>query len=221
MAIDTYAKLQSEISDVINRADLLADVTKYSTGTIEGAIKRAIRKCELRAQRTLRIRFMESSTTLTFASGTGSYALPSDFLSTRLVYISRDPVQVLQQTSLETLFTDYPGAANSIPEKIAVSGTSLYVRPTPDATYSVPMFYYQEIPALSDTNTSNWLLVRAPDLYLYGACIELMPHIMDDQRIQVWKGAYDEAIRLLNEDDDAAKWNGVLVQSSLPVQIVV
>lgn len=221
MAIDTYAKLQSDVADTINRADLLSDVTKYSPGTIEGAIKRGIRKCELRTQRTLRIRFMEASTTLTFSSSTSTYALPSDFLSARLAYLKSDPIQILTQTSLESLYSDYPSQASGTPQKIAVSGSNLVVRPVPGQSYSVPLTYYQEIPTLSDTNTSNWLLTRAPDIYLYGTCIELMPHMMDDQRIQVWKGAYDEAIRLITEDDNAAKWNGVLVQSALPVQIVV
>lgn len=221
MAIDTYAKLQSEIQDTINRDDLLADVTAYSSGDVEGAITRSIRKCELRIQRTLRVRQMETSTTLTFTNGVTQYSLPSDFLSARLLYLSQDPVKILTQDSLENLISNYPNAAVAEPSSFAVSGSSIYVRAVPDGTYSAPLFYYQEIPALTTSNTSNWLLTAAPDAYLYGSCLELMPFLMNDERIQVWKGAFDEAMNLIKEDDDAAKWNGVLVQSGLPVQIVV
>ena len=87
MAIDTYAKLQSDIQDKLDRDDLLANVTAYSSGDIEGAVKRAIRTCELRVQRTLRVRQMETSTTITLSSGSTTVALPSDFLSARLFYL--------------------------------------------------------------------------------------------------------------------------------------
>jgi hypothetical protein len=49
----------------------------------------------------------------------------------------------------------------------------------------------------------------------------MTPYLGDDARVQLWKGAFDEAIGLLTGDDDTAKWNGVLVQSALPVMIVV
>lgn len=220
MAIDTYAKLIADIADTIDRTDLTADVSTAGA-TIEGAIKRAIRKCEIRTQRTLRVRQMETSTTLTFTAATTSYAMPADFASARLLYLSQDPIVVLEQTTLEDLYTAYPSQANGQPQKFAISGSSFIVRPAPDQSYTVPLTYYTTIPALSTTNTSNLLLAMAPDVYLYGSCVELMAHMMEDQRVQTWMQLYNEAIRLINEDDSTAKWNGVLMQSALPVQIVV
>lgn len=220
MSIDTYAKLQADIADTIDRADLTADVSAAGS-TIEGAIKRAIRKCEIRTQRTLRVRQFETSTNLAFTANTATYSLPADFASARLLRLSQDPVVVLEQTTLEDLYTEFPSAATGQPQKFALTGSSIVVRPTPDGAYTVPLTYYQTITALSDTNTSNTLLTLAPDLYLYGSCVELMAHMMEDSRIQTWMQLYNEAIRLINEDDATAKWNGVLMQSALPVQIVV
>lgn len=220
MAIDTYAKLIADIADTIDRSDLTDDVS-IAGATIEGAIKRAIRKCEIRTQRTLRVRQFETSTTMTFASGTSTYAMPSDFASARLIYLSQDPIVVLEQTTLEDLYASYPSQATGQPQKFAISGSSFVVRPTPDQAYTVPLTYYQTVTPLTTTNTTNTLLTLAPDAYLYGSCIELMAHMMDDQRVQTWMQLYNEAIRLITEDDDTAKWNGVLMQSALPVQIVV
>lgn len=221
MAIDTYAKLQSAISDELNRNDLLAAVTTYSSGTIDGAVKRSIENCEYRIQRTLRIRQMETSTSITTVGGTSSYALPSDFLSARLAYISADPVVVLQQTTLENLFSQYPSAATSQPAQIAVAGANLLMRPVPDSAYTIPFFYYAKPAPLTDTNSTNTILAVAPDLYLYGSCLEATRFLGEDARIQVWKGFYDEAVRLITEDSNAAKWSGVLVQAALPVTVVV
>lgn len=221
MAIDTYGKLQSEISDTLDRADLIADVTAYSGGNIDGAIKRAIAKTEFRVQRRLRVRQMESSTAVTLTAGTSAYALPSDYLSSKLVYIDGDPLVTCTQTSLENLIATYPEATRDKPDKVAIYGTNLYFRRLPDQAYTAQHFYYQKIPALSAPNASNWMLTDAPDLYLYGACLELTAHLSEDEHIQLWKGALDEAIRDITGDDMTAKWSGVLTQSVLPVQVVV
>lgn len=213
--IDSYAKLQTEIADTIDRTDLSADTS------IDSPIKRAIRKCEIRTQRTLRVRQFETSTSIPFTSGTSTYALPADFASMRLLYLNQNPIVVLEQTTLEDLYTEYPDTATAQPQKFAITGSNFVARPVPDSNYAIGITYYQTITPLSDTNTSNTLLTLAPDLYLYGSCMELMPYLGDDERIQTWLQAYNEAVRLITEDDDTAKWNGVLMQSALPVQIVV
>lgn len=220
--IDTYAKLIVAVQDEVNRkgGGLAADVTIGST-TIEGKVRRAIANCEIRVQRTIRVRQMETTTSIAFTNGTTEYSLPSDYVSARLMYLVQDPIVTIEQDSLENLIADFPSNATGQPAKFAVSGLSFFVRPTPDSGRSAKFFYYKSIPVLSDSNTTNWLLTAAPDIYLYGACIELMPYLGDDERIQVWKGAFDEAVRLLTGDDDAAKWNGVLVKSGLPVMLVV
>jgi hypothetical protein len=221
MAIDTYAKLQSAISDELNRNDLLADVTAYSSGPIDGSIKRAIATTELRLNRTVRIRQMETSTTITLVANTSAYSLPSDFLQARVVYLSVDPIQLIEQTTLENLFAQYPQSTTQRPEKMAIVGSTFQVRPIPDAAYTVPFYYYATPAPLSDTNSTNTLFATCPDLYLYGSCLELARFLGEDERLQVWKGFYDEGIRLLTEDSNSAKWSGVLVQSALPVTMVV
>ncbi len=60
------------------------------------------------------------------------------------------------------------------------------------------MVYRTNIPALSDTNTSNWLLDLAPDLYLYGALLESAPYIKEDARIQTWGLGFSSALDGLN-----------------------
>jgi hypothetical protein len=46
---------------------------------------------------------------------------------------------------------------------------------------------------LDDTNTSNGLLVRAPDAYLYGALVASAPFLASDERLQVWEMLYSAA----------------------------
>lgn len=42
------------------------------------------------------------------------------------------------------------------------------------------LHYLPQMEALSDTNTSNWLLEKAPDLYLYASCLECAKYIRDE-----------------------------------------
>lgn len=221
MAIDTYAKLQVSIQDEVNRkgGSLAANVTIGAT-TIEGKVQRAIANCEVRVRQLIRVRQQETSTSIAFTSGITAYALPGDFRSARLMYLDQDPIVTLEQDSLESIVSDYPSNTTGQPAKFAIVGSSFYVRPIPQGG-TAKLFYYQDLVSLSDAAPSNWLLTACPNVYLYGSCLELTPYLRDDERIQLWKGAFDESIALLTGDDDATKWNGVLVQSALPVMIVV
>lgn len=220
--IDTRAKLRAAIQDELTRLDGgLGETVNIGGQDVDSAVDRAIARCEIRIQRTIRVRQMETSTSIATVGGTAIYALPGDFLSAQFAYLDTDPVFSLAQDSLANLFAEFADQATAQPQKFAVVGSNIHLRPVPDGVYTLKLFYYQSITPLSDSVSTNWLLEDAPDLYLYGSCLELSPYLGDDERIQVWKGAFDEGVRLLTEDNDTAKWSGVLVQAALPVQVVV
>jgi len=80
--------------------------------------------------------------------------------------------------------------------------------PSPDGSYGVELLYYQRIPALSDSNTTNWLLTEAPDAYLYGALIHSAPYLADDQRTAVWAQIFGATMQRLNQSSDEAVYSG-------------
>ena len=59
------------------------------------------------------------------------------------------------------------------------------------------MVYRRTIPPLA-SNDSNWLLMLAPDLYLYGALLESAPYLKEDGRIQTWGLGFSTALADLN-----------------------
>lgn len=221
MAIDSYAKLQSEILDTLNRTDLVADVTEYSPGTIEGAVQRSISKAERRIVRRLRTREFETSTSFSTTASTETVAIPSDFVMAKTFMLTSDPVVVLVQKDLTTLYNDVPSSATGIPSAFAPFGSSFYLRPIPDSARAAKLFYYQSPTPLSDVNTSNTLLTKYPDLLLYGALIEVTAHVEDDERIQLWKGAFDEAIKDITDDNTLNRWSGAPIRSSIDVRSII
>ncbi len=219
--IDTYAKLQSEILDTLNRTDLVADITEYSPGPIEGSVKRAIAKAEKRIIRRLKTREFETSTAFSTAAGVETISIPTDLAMFKLVELTASPNVVLAQKDLTTLHNDNPSTATGQPAAYAAFGPLLYLRPIPDTARALKIYYYNVPDPLSDSNTTNTLLSKYPDLLLYGALIELTAHISDDDRIQLWKGAFDEAIKDITNDNTLNRWSGVPIRSSIDVRLVV
>jgi len=221
MAIDTYAKLQSEILDTLDRTDLVADVTEYSPGSIEGAVKRAISKAERRIVRRLRTREFETSTTVATVAGTETVAVPADFVMMKTLMLHANPVTVLAQKDLTTLYNDHPSGAHGVPASYAAFGTAFYLRPVPDAGRSVKMFYYAAPTPLSAENSSSILLTKYPDLLFYGALVEITAHVEEDGRIELWKMAFEEAVRDIVNDNVLNRWSGAPIRASVDIRGIV
>jgi hypothetical protein len=90
------------------------------------------------------------------------------------------------------------------PQYYTVVGSQLEFIPTPDTQYEGELTYYAKIPALSDSNTSNWLLTYAPDLYLYGALIEAEPYLKNDERVGLWGELYLRVVADIEVADERA-----------------
>ena len=80
--------------------------------------------------------------------------------------------------------------------------------PPPGDDVEIEMVYYAKIPSLSNANTTNWLLTKAPDIYLYGALMHASPFLMDDQRMPTFASLYTARIEALNLESDKATHSG-------------
>ena len=94
------------------------------------------------------------------------------------------------------------------PRFYANIGDTIEVFPTPDAEYQMQLQYYAKTPALSNTNTANWLLTTAPDIYLYGALVQSAPYLNDDARIQTWAALYQSVLDSLQKASDDTRFAG-------------
>jgi hypothetical protein len=70
------------------------------------------------------------------------------------------------------------------------------------------MVYYGKIPSLSDAAPSNWLLVKAPDVYLYGALTHAAPFLMDDARMQTFGQIYLARVQSLQDESQKSLHSG-------------
>ena len=196
MAITNYTELQSAVADFLNRDDLTSVIPTFIS-LAEAQMQRVIRHHKMmnRAEAQIENRY---------------FALPADWLETARFHVRGDRTYRLELTSMDDMLQLRQANADLTgrPSHFAHIGDQLEVYPTPDGTYSVELLYHQKIPALSDSNTTNWLLTDHPDVYLYGALMQSAPYLDDDQRMQVWSTLYGNAVQAVNQESKKARYSG-------------
>ena len=174
MAVDSYSSLKTAIASHLDRDDLTSQIDDF------------IDLAEARHRREIRIREMLSRDPLSI--GDRHVDLPTGYLEAMTLRILTDPVTVLSELNLHEM-NRLRRETTGKPQYFTIHET-LEFDVSPDQTYSGEVVFYKALTALSDSNTSNALLVRAPDAYLYGALTASAPFLMHDERVQVWESFY-------------------------------
>lgn len=192
MSITTYAELQSSIADWLLRDDLTSVIPTFIS-LAEAKFNRRIRDYRMVKRATAQV-------------DTAYFAIPSDWQENVRFQLNTSPI-----TTLEYVTPDQAAEEKRLynssgrPAFFTMIGDEFQIVPAPDSTYDAELTYYSKIPALSASNTSNWLLTKAPDIYLYGALMEAAPYLDDDARIQVWGGLLEQSMEALQIESDRAK----------------
>jgi len=193
--ITDYTTLQTAITEYLAREE---------DTTLIARIPTFIQFTEAKLNRKLFVRQMEQRSTTT-ADTTSTdpefISLPDDFQAMRRIRLSsvtgKPHLDFLSGTQMDEIrFGDANTPAQ--PKYFTITGDEIELGPTPDQDYTIEMTYRKNIPALS-SNSTNWLLDLAPDLYLYGALLECSPYMKDDNRIQVWGAGFVKAFDDLND----------------------
>lgn len=201
MALDTYANLQTSIADFLNRDDLTSAIPDFIT-LAEAQLQRDLRhwRMEKRATATIDARFS---------------AVPSDYLSVIRIQPATDKtaLRLVDADRMQRLRAQDANTAGR-PRYFAVIGGEFEFYPTPDESYTAELLYHRTIPALSDSNTTNWLLDLAPDAYLYGALLQSAPYLQEDARIGAWGQLYGNVVNGLNRENKRGKHGATLVMGN-------
>lgn len=191
MALANYTDLTSAIAGWLARDDLTSRIPDFVT------------LAEAKFNRVLLHPRMEARTTLTVDTNLASpefLDLPSDFQTMRSVRLSGVVGKPRLGFFVQTQMDDYRYSIDNVagqPVYFSIVGDEIELAPTPNEDYDVQIVYRRNIPALA-TNTTNWLMTLAPDLYLYGSLLEAAPYMQNDERIAVWGAALQAVVDQLN-----------------------
>lgn len=197
--MNTYSELLTNIGTWLNRSDL----TTYAPTFVQLA--------EARLNRVLRTSPQYTRSQLT--SSDNYITLPSDFLEFKTIRATspkeRDLIEIAAHQMDEVNDTNFLASLEDTYARYYVNqGDVLRILPTPGTSHTYEMLYFAKIPALSASNTSNWLLTQAPDAYLYHSLVAATPFLGEDERLPVWGQLANQATQEIQLADDRRRAKG-------------
>lgn len=202
-AILNYYDLQTIIAKRLKRTDLGSDIPVY------------IRMVESRINTTLyRARELESSYQTITTAGNNSISLPDDFGSLKNAQIIGSTNYVLDILSDDNLLQMSSNNYQDIPQYFVIQGNSMLLYPIPNGEYTVSIIYYTTLKGLSSINTTNWLLSKAPDVYLYGALVEACIDTQDFDLLQIYEPRYQQAMNNLDASFTVESFSGPALKAT-------
>jgi len=197
MTITNYTNLQSTVADFLNRSDLTSAIPVFIQ-LAETQMNRDIRhwRQQRRVSSTANERYED---------------LPVDFLEAVQFYIdTANGEKTLEFASMAEISRRELKTAGSSgePEIYTLNSAQIKFFPAPDTAYDFSMIYYAKTPALSDLNTTNWIITHHPDAYLYGTLLHSAPYLAEDSRIAIWAQMYAAAVKNINDESESSIYSG-------------
>lgn len=196
MALANYSELQ---------ASLAAWMARSGDTVITGIAPDAIAMAEAHFNRKLRVADMEANAT--GASTNGILTLPSDFQAPRVTSIAG--YGELELVMPGWAKSAYPSGPEGVAAFYTIQGLTLTTYPA--YTGEVSLDYYATIPALSDSDPTNWLLTASPDLYLAQALGHINAFTKNAEAAGLWFSQAAGIIADLNNADSARRYSGASI----------
>ena len=202
MALASYSDLKTSIANWLNRSDLTTEIANDFI---------VLTEADLNSK--LRVRKMITSTSITIDSETES--LPTDFLQVRDFFITSGGTKYALKYITPAQMDQIRGSSTTgMPSAYTILGDSFRFAPIPDSAHTGTLNYYAKFAALSDTNTSNYILASHPAIYLYGSLYHAANFLggVDPQRLQQWQGMYTTAMERLERNDREDQYGNAPLQ---------
>ena len=202
MALATYSDLKTSIANWLNRSDLTTEIANDFIVLTEADFNSK-----------LRIRKMNTSTSITIDSETES--MPTDFLQVRDFFITEGGTKYALKYITPAQMDQIRGSSTTgMPSAYTILGDNFRFAPKPSSAYTATLNYFAKFSALSDTNTSNYILASHPAIYLYGSLYHAANFLggIDPQRLQQWQGMYTTAMERLERNDREDQYGNAPLQ---------
>lgn len=191
--VTDYQSLQDAVAGTLHRSDD-ADITAN--------VPLWIQMAEADLNDRLLLRNMEQEDTLASVADQNYVALPSGYVSPIALWLVVDSERIELSPALPQELPYY--STSGQPRRWSIDGANIRFDCPADAVYSVP-FRYLKSSSLSATNTTNALLLKRPDLYLYAAMWQACLFTEDDNGALKWFGLYEKAIEHLKNAENRSR----------------
>jgi hypothetical protein len=187
---------------------LLEDVRRYlergftaeSDQIVYEQLPRLITLGERRISRELKIEGFIRAVTTPLVPGVAVYRKPDRWRDTVSMTVNGSAIYARSYEYIRSYWPDE--AQTGTPEFYADYDYQHWlIAPTPAATATLEILYYEQPRFLGEDFQTNWLTEYAPDLLLYSTLLEASPFLKNDERVQLWQAMYDRAAQALSGED--------------------
>lgn len=205
MALGTYAEMKASVASWLARDDLTAFIPDF------------IRLAETDFNARLRLLQMEYTADLTIDGET--IVQPDGWIETQRFYIDGTPRQYLEFVTPFQADEMFQGDSAGRTLAYTIEGGNFRFLPVGGSGGTGKILYYKRFEALSGDSDTNFILANFPGIYLFGALTWSEAFIQNDERIALWKGAYDNQIQRCEQADERARYSGSPIRSRPSVVI--
>jgi hypothetical protein len=149
---------------------------------------------ESRINKDLRMAQVQKRATTDTVADQEYYPLPDDFIAATSLTLNTSPEQRLEYIPADQLAAKYSTTPSGEPESYGIVGQTFILVPTPNSVWTMNLRYRAKMPALSDSNTTNYVLTNYPDIYLFAGLLEIAMYLKDKQSAADWKTMYDVSV---------------------------
>ncbi len=188
--LESYSDLIDTVADYLNRVDLKDNVPTF------------IRMAETDFDRRVRHPLMMKNVAAQVTEG--YVPLPDDLVETYTIDIPSFTRRAIEFIPAEAYRRMSHAQRNNGVIYCSLEGNQInFLGPPPKDGSVVNLRYYAQVPRLGPLVSSNWLLRKYPDAYLYGTLFQSAVYTGDDNNLSQWaqiiSGLID-AIRKANDD---------------------
>ncbi|KQP50835.1 hypothetical protein ASG40_12985 [Methylobacterium sp. Leaf399] len=199
----------ADLAPITDYPSLLAALEAYlARDDLQAFAPLFVQQAEGRFNTDLKVVDMHASVGPTVLDASGGVALPADFID----WISVRWYPVAPSTQ-RPLFLNYrePDSPefrhrhrpNGVPSFYTLLGGK--VRIAAAVPGSLEVFYYERIPPLTVASPVNWLITKAPEVYLYAALWEAMLFQKDEVRSAQWSVLLNSRLAAIFGQTDSQK----------------
>jgi hypothetical protein len=189
--ITTYSELQTAIAQWLHRSDLTTVIPDF------------IALVEEKLNRYLRTKDNELALSPT-AITNNRITAPANTVAVKTLWLDGYEGTPLKAQTIESVIAN---GTEGLATMFAWQGSELVF----DGTGTVEGVLYRSIPALSVSNTSNWVLTGHPSVYLFGAVAEANLYIKNPEEAAQWGSRFQAAMDEINGNSMRDTMNGPLV----------
>lgn len=190
MALDSYLGLIGAVQEFLGRGDATTARVDYG-----------IDLCEAWFNKELRVREMET-TNGSFTATNSVISHPSDWLAWKNLGYTIGGIRYQLKPLQSEARGQFSDGSTGPPMFYMSRNDGTLLIPSPDASYTYDGTYWQKVPALSASVSTNWVLSSYPDAYLFGTLTAMESFYVGDQRVPMWRNFAEEALRGIRRSAD-------------------